>query len=368
MMRRKFPKYLSLSGVAAFWNGAARLASGKSANPYYSGPPERNFDGTLFFNPDGQAPRAFADFLKWQLFERRARWPETFPSPFEGTKPEHRQEQLTITMIGHATLLIQVSGLNFLTDPVFSDRASPLSFAGPKRITKPGVALQDLPPIDFVLLSHNHYDHLDLASLRALVDAHDPLIITPHGNDTIVRKAIPDAHLETGNWDDIVAVNATTSVHFEPVHHWSARGTRDRRMALWAGFVIEARAGKIYVVGDTGFHEGINYRAAAQKHGGFDAAILPIGAYDPSWFMEAQHQNPEEAVKGHLLCRAKVSIAHHWGTFQLTNEPLQEPVERLAKARSANNVAEHAFIILRPGEAWSDKTPSRPLSSTRQSA
>lgn len=355
MTRSKVPKYRSVSGLASVSGGGARFASTRPANPYYSGPPARNFDGKVFFNPEGKAPRDFADFLKWQLFERKARWPDTYPSPFEGAVPEHRREKLTITMIGHATLLIQVSGLNFLTDPVFSDRASPLSFVGPKRIAKPGVALQDLPPIDCVLLSHNHYDHLDLASLGALVKAHDPLIITPHGNDTIIRKDIPNARMDTGNWDDIVAVDAATKVHFEPMHHWSARGTRDRRMALWAGFVVEAPAGKIYVVGDTGFHGGINYRAAARKHGGFAAAILPIGGYNPRWFMEAQHQNPEEAVKGHMLCRAKVSIAHHWGTFQLTNEPLEEPVERLAEARAASGVAEDAFIVLRPGEAWTEK-------------
>lgn len=123
-------------------------------------------------------------------------------------------------------------------------------------------------------------------------------------------------------------------------------------MALWSGFVVEAPDSKVYVVGDTGFHGGINYRAAAEKHGRFDAAILPIGAYDPRWFMEAQHQNPEEAVEGHILCNAQVSIAHHWGTFQLTNESIEEPIERLAKARAERGLSDNSFITLRPGEAY----------------
>lgn len=200
MTRRKFLKYLSLSGIAAAVGSGSWFASVKPANSYYSGPPSSNFDGRFFFNPKGQEPLGFRDLLKWQFGEQKAKWPDAYPSPFEGAVPEKRREDLTITMIGHATLLIQVSGLNFLTDPVFSERASPLSFAGPKRVVKPGVALENLPPIDCVLLSHNHYDHLDMSSLTALVDAHDPLIITPHGNDTIVRNDIADARIKTGNW------------------------------------------------------------------------------------------------------------------------------------------------------------------------
>lgn len=350
MTRRKFLKYLSLSGIAAAVGGGSWFASVKPGNTYYSGPAASNFDGRVFFNPKGQEPLGFRDLIKWQFGEQKAKWPDAYPSPFEGAVPEKRREDLTITMIGHATLLIQVAGLNFLTDPVFSERASPLSFAGPKRVVKPGVSLENLPPIDCVLLSHNHYDHLDMSSLTALVVAHDPLIITPHGNDTIVRKDIADARIKTGNWGDIATVNDQVKVHFEPIHHWSARGARDRRMALWSGFVVESPDSKVYVVGDTGFHSGINYRAAAEKHGRFDAAILPIGAYDPRWFMEAQHQNPEEAVEGHILCNAQVSIAHHWGTFQLTNEPIEEPIERLAAARAERGLSENSFIALRPGE------------------
>ena len=214
------------------------------------------------------------------------------------------------------------------------------------------MSLEDLPKIDGVLLSHNHYDHLDKESLKWLVKNHDPLIITPLGNDTLILKNIPTARVQTGDWGDVVKLGKA-KIYFEPMHHWSARKTSDRRMALWAAFVIESQAGKVYFVGDTGFHKGINFKAVRKKHGGFKASIVPIGAYSPRWFMKDVHQNPEEAVQSHILCNAEVSIAHHWGMFQLTNEPIEEPIERLAAARSAAGLREDEFLALRPGEAWS---------------
>ena len=258
-------------------------------------------------------------------------------------------------MVGHATLLIQAGGLNFLTDPVWSDRASPVQFAGPRRINPPGIAFADLPPIDHVLLTHNHYDHLDLDTLKRLSDAHGASIICPLGNDAIVKTKAPDAEFVVGDWHDVVELANGVKLHFEPCHHWSARGTKDRRWALWAAFVLETPAGKVYHIGDTGFHDGINYRALREKHGEVDVAILPIGAYEPRWFMKGQHQNPDEAVQGHKLLGAKTSIGHHWGTFQLTNEAIEAPVKALAEARVNHGVAEDAFVPMRPGQSWSSK-------------
>lgn len=323
-------------------------------NPYYSGPASDHFDGTLFFNPEGTPPRSFRDLLKWQLGGRRMKWPASWPSPFEPARPAERLggDRLRVTMVGHATLLLQVAGLNILTDPVWSDRASPFSFFGPKRVNPPGIRFDDLPPIDLVLLSHNHYDHLDRLTLARLKSAHDPLVFTPLGNDTIASRHAPGLRIHAGDWGNSVEIGDGVTIHFEPAHHWSARGARDRRMALWSAFAIETPAGNIYHVGDTGFHGGRNYRSAALKHGGFRLAILPIGAYEPRWFMEGQHQDPREAVEGMRLANAARAVAHHWGTFQLTNEPIEEPRQRLHEALDRAGVARERFRSLRPGEVW----------------
>ncbi|CDX25748.1 conserved hypothetical protein [Mesorhizobium sp. ORS 3324] len=331
------------------------MAGGKrAANRYYRGPASDHFDGGLFFNPGGKPPGRLADLLRWQLSGGRSKWPAAFPSPYRQAKPDEKIEgaALRLTMVGHASLLIQTAGLNILTDPVWSERASPFAFAGPKRINAPGIAFSDLPPIDLVLVSHNHYDHLDLATLRRLKQSHGPLVVTPLGNDTIIGNAVPGMRLAAHDWGDRVEVGDRAVIHIEPAHHWSARGGRDRRMALWAGFVIETAGGKVYFAGDTGFHGGANYRLMAEKHGAFRLAILPIGAYEPRWFMAPQHQNPEEAVHGMRLCNAAHAAGCHWGTFQLTDEPIEEPAQRLVEALAAEGIPRERFRAMRPGEVW----------------
>ncbi|MFT7060177.1 MAG: L-ascorbate metabolism protein UlaG (beta-lactamase superfamily) [Pseudorhodobacter sp.] len=318
-------------------------------NRYYSGPVSDHFDGKRFFNPGGQTPRGFRDLLKWQLGGGRAQWPNAVP--VAAAKPAARVDDMTVTMVGHATMLIQTAGLNILTDPVWSDRASPLAFVGPKRVCAPGIAFADLPKIDLVLLSHNHYDHLDIATLQRLHQAHAPQIVTPLGNDRIIHAALPEAKINTGDWGDAVSFGPLT-LHLEPCHHWSARGARDRSMALWAAFVLEGPAGKLLHIGDTGFDAGRPYHGLQPKHGALRLAILPIGAYEPRWFMQAQHQNPEEAAKGFLLSGAAHGIGHHWGTFQLTNEARHAPQDALSAALSAQNIAPQRFVPLAPGEAW----------------
>lgn len=344
-------KWLGVSGLAVLGGGAAVRA--RAGNRYYSGPASGHFDGTVFFNPQGRPPAGFSDLIRWQFGGGATEWPAEWPSPFPQARPEQRVggDRLRVTMVGHATLLIQTAGVNILTDPVWSERASPFSFAGPRRVNPPGIAFEDLPPIDLVLLSHNHYDHLDLATLARLHAGHDPLVIAPLGNDTIVRAAVPDMRVAAHDWGDAAASGPLT-VHVEPTHHWSARGMNDRRMALWASFTVDGPAGRVYVVGDTGFHDGINYRAAAEKHGGFRLALLPIGAYEPRWFMESQHQNPQEAVEGMLLANAAFVAGHHWGTFRLTDEPIEEPRRHLGAALDARGVARERFRPMLPGETW----------------
>ena len=349
MNRRRF-----LARTAALTLGAALAATGAFAlsparNRYYSGPPGPNFDGTRFFNPGGAPPKGFGDLLKWQTGGKRAKWPDDIA--ITPARPAARVPDLTITMVGHATLLIQVAGLNLLTDPVWSHRASPFSFAGPRRATAPGIRFDHLPRIDAVLLTHNHYDHLDTETLPRLHAAHDPLVITPLGNDAILHDAVPAMRVETGNWGHSLRLGHST-VHFEPCHHWSARGTRDRSMALWSAFVLDTPAGRIHHIGDTGFDHGRPYRHLPEKHGPIRAAILPVGAYEPRWFMRDQHQNPAEAVEGFLLSGARHAVGHHWGTFQLTDESRDAPLSALSAALKSKGIDETRFRALGPGEAW----------------
>lgn len=330
--------------------------AGKGANPYYSGPTTDHFDGTRFFNPNGVEPGGFRDVLRWQFGgeRNRHRWPKDVASPFPPAKPEARigGDALRVTMVGHASMLIQAAGLNILVDPVWSRRVSPFSFIGPKRVVAPGIGFADLPPIDLVLVSHNHYDHLDVATLKRLQQSHRPRFVTPLGNDTIIRRAVPDAVITVMDWGDRIDIADGVAIDAEPCHHWSARGAGDRRMALWAAFVISTPVGKIYHVGDTGFHGGINYRAAREKHGGFRLAILPFGAYEPRWFMKAQHQDPAEAVEGMRLCNAAHVVGHHFGTFQLTDEAIGDPLVKLKAALEEQGVNPGRFRPLKAGEVF----------------
>ncbi|OWV90890.1 hypothetical protein ATY81_06060 [Rhizobium sp. R72] len=329
------------------------MPTAKRRNPYYEGPVSDHFDGTHFFNPDGIEPLGFRDLMRWQFGGGRDRWPKSVPSPFVPAKPDARVDgdDLRVTMVGHATMLVQVAGLNILTDPVWSDRASPFAFAGPKRVVAPGIAFDDLPPVDLVLVSHNHYDHLDIATLKRLQARHRPHVVTPLGNDTIIRRAVPTMQVTAMDWGECIPF-AGIRIDAEPAHHWSARGTGDRRMALWAAFVLSTPAGKIYHVGDTGFHGGVNYRAAQQKHGAFRLAVLPFGAYEPRWFMKGQHQNPKEAVTGMQLANAAYVAGHHFATFQLTDEAIDAPIKALDAAMTDHGVPPERFRPLRAGEVF----------------
>lgn len=335
----------------------AKPANGR--NPYYRGPPSDHFDGRSFFNPGGRAPAGFRDLLRWQLSGNRTKWPSRWDSPFQAARPDERVDGggLRVTMVGHSTLLVQIAGLNILTDPVWSKRASPFAFAGPRRVNAPGIALDDLPPVDVVLVSHNHYDHLDLATLKRLHGHSAPLIITALGNDSIIASAVPRGAVRAVDWNEMVELRFGNRVHAVPVHHWSARAARDRRMALWCGFVIETAAGSVFFAGDTGFHDGAPYRNLLARYGAPRLAILPIGAYAPRWFMESQHQNPDEAVQGMIACGAAFAAGCHWGTFHLTDEPIEEPATLLAAALSEHDVAPQRFRALQPGEVWDVPTP-----------
>ena len=321
-------------------------------NPYYSGPVSDHFDGTRFFIDGHEKPLGFRAAMKWSLNGQKQKWPPATQPIFEDAPPARVQgDELRVSYIGHATFLIQTQGLNVLIDPVFSDRASPVQFAGPKRVNPPGVALNNLPEIDVVLVSHNHYDHLDLASLKQLHQAYAPRILTPLGNDTILKKANPAFKVEAYDWHARVQISADFAVHFEPANHWSARSATDRFMALWCAFVLETKGGNIYHIADTGFGDGRIFDDVRQKHRAFRLAIIPIGAYEPRWFMKGQHVNPAESVAILQKVGASQAIAHHWGTFQLTDEAIHAPLEALHSALVAHDIDRARFLTPRPGQA-----------------
>ncbi len=325
----------------------------QSKNRYYTGPVSENFNGTRFFVPGQPTPdRSFAEVLRWQFKGEKARWPKHVP--ITPDTPPKRSTAARITMVGHASVLIQVNGLNLLTDPVWSDRASPLRFAGPRRVTAPGIAFDHLPPIDAILLSHNHYDHLDMTTLGRLHRKHNPLMVMPLGNDAIVRKSISDARIKVGDWHANIAVTPDVSVTLTPANHWSARGVADRRMALWSGFWIDTPAAQIWFAGDTGFGDGAIFEDIRKRHGTPKIALIPIGAYAPRWFMAAQHVNPDEAVRIFNTVGAELALGIHWGTFQLTDEPRKEPKEHLHASLASAGIAPHRFRAFGPGDVHSD--------------
>ncbi len=341
----------SLAALVAAATGGL-LARG-ALTGYYDGPVSDHFDGTRFFDPAGVKPKGFLDLIRWQLAGGKPTWPDWAPSPSRDRPPPRVEgRSLRVSFVGHATVLIQTGGLNILTDPIWSERASLFTFFGPKRVNDPGIVFDDLPPIDIVLVSHNHYDHLDLATLSRLAATHKPRVITPLGNDTIMRAAAPDIQVEARDWGDRVDLGADVAVNLVPARHWSARGMFDRNRALWSAFVIETRAGAIYFVGDSGYGDGDHFRAVRDRFGPIRLACLPIGAYEPRWFMRDQHMNPEESVRAMMDCGAEQALATHFGTFHLTDEPIDAPLQALEQARAAAGLAPDGFRALRPGQVW----------------
>ena len=280
------------------------------------------------------------------LLSRRTRWPTHVEQPL--VRPPAAASGVVLTFIGHSTFLIQTPGGNLITDPVYVDRAGPWSLFGPRRVRRPAIAFGDLPQIDVVLLSHNHYDHCDLRTLRTLARRFDPVAIAPLGNARLLRKARFKRIAEL-DWWQATAATSSIAVTATPAHHFSARTPFDRNRALWSGFMIAVAGRRIYFAGDTAYAP--IFRDIRERLGTPDVSLIPIGAYAPRWFMRSVHMNPEEAVQAHVELESRESIAMHFGTFQLTTEGIDEPLRALERARQDRQIAEASFRALQFGES-----------------
>ena len=305
-------------------------------------PMSDHFNGETFFNPGHPDENTFWDVLKWKWTSKTTPWPEwvenkSYPAP---VLPEGKRA--IFTFVNHATFLILTSGLTVLTDPVFSERVSPVPFVGPKRHRAPGIEFENLPAIDVVVISHSHYDHMDKESLQRLDGKFHPLFIVPLKNRELLLSWGLENVVELDWWQE-QKVKGTT-VTLCPALHWSNRTPWDRNERLWGSYMISSEEIKIYFGGDTGYGE--HFRDIRMRLGAPDVSLLPIGAYEPRWFMKLHHINPEEAVRAHEVLGAGHSLGMHFGTFQLTDEGIDAPVKALKEARK-----DQSFTVLDQGES-----------------
>jgi L-ascorbate metabolism protein UlaG (beta-lactamase superfamily) len=310
----------------------------------------KHFDGKRFYNPDAPQARGFADVLRWTLTSRAESSPAFVADVTPSTPPAGVEgDRLRVTLVNHSTVLIQMSGLNVLTDPIWSERASPFLWVGPRRHRAPGVRLEELPVIDAVLISHNHYDHLDLPTLRLLTARGARTFVVPRGVAALLR-AEGIGSISELDWGDNVVIGGT-SVTAVPALHFSARGLSDRNRTLWCGYLIAAHGGPVYFAGDTAF--GGHFQSIRDAYGAPRLALLPIGAYEPRWFMSSAHMCPEEAIRAHAILNARTSIAIHHGTFQLADDGIDTAEEKLRSLWPPESSPPESFLILKNGESAS---------------
>jgi L-ascorbate metabolism protein UlaG (beta-lactamase superfamily) len=310
---------------------------GPGAPPF---PP--HFDGKRFFNPNAPQARGLLDVLRWKFTSRPEPSPR-FVADVKPSMPPSRVEgrEIHVTFINHSTVLLQQSGLHILTDPIWSERASPLASIGPRRRRAPGVLWDDLPRIDIVLLSHNHYDHLDLPTLRRLRDSGQSQFIVPTGVAALLRsESIGPVH--ELDWGESLATSGI-AIHSVPALHFSGRSLFDTNRTLWCGFIIETFQGPVYFAGDTAF--GNHFAQIRERFGSPRLAFLPIGAYQPRWFMAPVHMAPEDAIRAHEILASKTSIAIHHGAFQLADEGIDTP-KRAVLSRAVDS-----FLVLDNGQS-----------------
>lgn len=338
--------------VTLFVSGLVLLYMYAYSITYYDGPKSDHFDGKRFFNPyEKDNKHSFLDLVKWKVEGKSQEWSsELFVEKYD-IPPKSVDEGIRVSYVGHASLLIQVDGVNILTDPIWSKRASPISWFGPKRIIDPGIKFEDLPKIDMVLISHNHYDHMDRKTIIKLYQRDNPTFLVPLGNDTILKSFATDINVRALDWFGSAEFNSLI-IHATPVIHWSSRIGVDRNKALWAGFVIETSAGNIYFSGDTAFGKGRVFDGVREQFGNMKLSLIAIGAYEPAWFMSGSHNNPEEGIKSFTRLGSEYGVAIHHGVFKLSDESNSKQVADFTQALESNQISSDNFRILKVGQFW----------------
>lgn len=318
--------------------------------PRYRGPVTNHFTGKKFSNP--AVSERSGSVLEWLLHRDKGPWAEQ-PNAFVGPRPATRVEgdSLVVTFVNHSSFLLQTNGLNILTDPVWSDRVGPTSWLGVKRRRPPGLRFDELPPIDVVLLSHSHYDHLDLPTIRNLVKAHNPLVVTPLGVSYLPRRVGARVAREL-DWNDTLRISEKLSLICTEAQHFSNRGLGDRDRTLWAGYLLQTTYGTIYFCGDSGYgphFKRIGEQANRSVAGPIKLALLPIGSYRPEWFMGPIHVSPAGAVRALTDLKAAQALGIHFGTFQQGDDGLLEPARDLRKALDIQAIAPNRFLVPEEG-------------------
>ncbi len=316
---------------------------------YYDGVLSDHYDGSSFYNEENDE-HSIGDMIKWYWEMDSVEWPEWIDDVMQPPPPKFvDRNDLRVTLINQSTVLIQLDSINILTDPIWSDYAGPVSFLSANRIRKPGISLDDLPPIDIILISHDHYDHLDFPTLEQLLIKNKPIILTGLGNKSRLSSLEYEQVVELDWWQNYSFQSKDIDFTFVPCRHRSGRSLFDGSKTLWGGFVIKTNAGNILFMGDTAF--GNFFNEVAKKFSPFRLTIFPIGSYEKRWFMKNQHMNPEDAVQAHIILNSKQSMGVHYATFNEHPEQSIDAHEKdLAEALNKYNIPEDKFWILKFGE------------------
>lgn len=329
-----------------FCLGGILMTSACARSPSY--PLSDHYDGKRFFNPHDPQDHRFYHLVKFIFTRDKKVWPRTVNNqPVLNLSAPHSDGKVAVTFVNHATVLLQFNHYVILTDPVWSERVGPISFIGPKRVRKPGIPFDQLPKIDIVLISHNHYDHLDVETLKKLITRFQPVIFVPLGDKSLIQS-LGALHVHEMDWWDSIKVSRHLEITFAPTQHFSGRGLFDFDKSLWGSFVMNVNGRKVYFGGDSGYSP--YYKDIEHRFGPMDLSFLPIGSYEPRWFMKAVHMNPEESVMAHRDLQSRETIGIHFGTFQLSDEQIDQPQIDLAAALKKSSVDPDTFIVLKEGE------------------